>query len=111
MRVIAFVNMWGYTQLEAALAVAPIALMGMVVSPLVGRKADTVPPRLVAIPAMLVMAAGLFWLADLPASPDYVSVLPALVLMGAGMGAIFPAVNVGGMGSISGRSSGSGRES
>ena len=32
--VIAFVNMWGYTQPEAALAVAPIALMGMVVSPL-----------------------------------------------------------------------------
>ena len=106
--VIAFVNMWGYTQLEAALAVAPIALMGMVVSPLVGRKADTVPPRLVAIPAMLVMAAGLFWLADLPASPDYVSVLPALVLMGAGMGAIFPAVNVGGMGSISGQELGLG---
>jgi Major Facilitator Superfamily len=100
--------MWGYTQLEAALAVGPIAVMGMVVSPLVGRKADSVPPRAIAIPAMLVMAAGLFWLGDLPARPDYLEVLPALVLLGIGMGAIFPSVNVGGMGSISGQELGLG---
>ncbi len=106
--VIAFVNMWGYSQLDAALAVAPIALLGMVVSPLVGRKADSVPPRLIAVPAMLVMAAGLIWLGELPARPDYLRVLPALVLMGVGMGAIFPSVNVGGMGSVSGQELGLG---
>jgi len=106
--VIAFVNMWGYSQLEAALAISPIPLVGLVVSPLVGRRADTVPPRLMAVPAMLVMAAGLIWLGELPAQPDYASVLPALVLLGAGMGAIFPAVNVGGMGSISGQELGLG---
>jgi EmrB/QacA subfamily drug resistance transporter len=106
--VIAFVNMWGYSQLKAALAVAPIALLGMIVSPIVGRNADRVPPRAMAIPAMLVMAAGLIWLGELPARPDYLKVLPALILMGAGMGAIFPAVNVGGMGSISGQELGLG---
>jgi Major Facilitator Superfamily len=106
--VIAFVNMWGYSQLKAALAVAPIALLGMIVSPLVGRKADSVPPRVMAVPAMLVMAAGLIWLGELPARPDYLEVLPALVLMGAGMGAIFPSVNVGGMGSVSGQELGLG---
>jgi EmrB/QacA subfamily drug resistance transporter len=106
--VIAFVNLWGYDQLEAALAVSPIALLGMVVSPLVGRRADTVPPRLIAIPAMVVMATGLVWLGELPASPDYLQVLPALCLLGAGMGAIFPAVNVGAMGSISGQELGLG---
>jgi len=106
--VIAFVNMWGYSQLKAALAVAPIALLGMVVSPLVGRRADTVPPRLMAIPAMLVMAGGLLWIAELPARPHYLKVLPGLVLMGIGMGAIFPAVNVGGMGAIPGQELGLG---
>jgi hypothetical protein len=100
--------MWGYSQLKAALAVAPIPIMGMIVSPLVGRKADTVPPRLVAIPAMLVMAGGLIWLGEMPAEPDYLKVLPPLVLMGAGMGAIFPSVNVGGMGSVSGQELGLG---
>ena len=57
---------------------------------------------------MLVMAAGLIWLGELPAQPDYLRVLPALILMGAGMGAIFPSVNVGGMGSISGQELGLG---
>ncbi len=106
--VVAFVNMWGYSQLKAALAVAPIALLGMVVSPLVGRRADTVPPRLMAIPAMLVMAVGLVWIGELPAQADYLKVLPGLALMGIGMGAIFPSVNVGGMGSISGQELGLG---
>ena len=36
-----FVNLWGYTQLEAALAITPIPLMGLVVWPFVGRAADT----------------------------------------------------------------------
>ena len=106
--VIAFVNMWGYSQLKAALAVSPIPLVGLIVSPLVGRRADSVPPRVIAIPAMLVMAAGLIWIAELPASPDYMKVLPGLVLMGIGMGAIFPSVNVGGMGSVSGQELGLG---
>jgi EmrB/QacA subfamily drug resistance transporter len=106
--VIAFVNMWGYSQLDAALAVSPIPIVGLIVSPLVGRRSDTVPPRLMAIPAMVVMAAGLIWLGEMPARPDYLSVLPALILMGIGMGAIFPTVNVGAMGSISGQELGLG---
>ena len=32
-----FVNLWGYTELEAALAITPVAVMAMLVSPLVGR--------------------------------------------------------------------------
>jgi hypothetical protein len=106
--VIAFVNMWGYTPLEAALAVSPVALVGMVVSPLVGRRADSVPPRVMGVPAMCVMAAGLLWVSGMPAEADYLEVLPGLCLMGMGMGAIFPSVNVGAMGSISGQELGLG---
>jgi hypothetical protein len=106
--VIAFVNMWGYTQLEAALAVSPIAVVGMMVSPIVSRVADTLPPRAMAIPALGVMAGGLLWLGQMPAEPDYLKVLPGLVLMGVGMGAIFPSVSVGAMGSISGQELGLG---
>ena len=36
-----FVNLWGYTQLEAALAIVPIPLCGLVAWPFVGRAADT----------------------------------------------------------------------
>jgi hypothetical protein len=106
--VLAFVNMWGYSQLDAALAVSPIPLVGMVVAPLVGRRADKLPPRVIGFPALAIMAFGVAWLSDLPARPDYVQVLPALILMGVGMGATFPAINVGAMGSISGQELGLG---
>jgi EmrB/QacA subfamily drug resistance transporter len=106
--VIAFVNLWGYSQLEAALAVSPVPLLGMVVSPLVGRRADTLPPRSMAIPGLAVMAAALLWLGELPAQADYLRVLGPLALMGVGMGAIFQSVNVGAMGSISGQELGLG---
>ena len=39
-----FVNLWGYTQLEAALALTPVPLCGLIVWPLVGKVADTKPP-------------------------------------------------------------------
>jgi EmrB/QacA subfamily drug resistance transporter len=106
--VIAFVNMWGYSQLKAALAVAPIPVVGMIISPLVGRRADRLPPRTMAVPALLLMGAGLIWLGELPTRPDYPRILPALILMGLGMGASFPTVNVGAMGSISGQELGLG---
>jgi EmrB/QacA subfamily drug resistance transporter len=106
--VIAFVNLWGYSALEAAFAITPIPLMGMLVSPLVGRVADRIPPRVIGIPALLCMAAGVLWLSTFPAEPSYLPILPALVLMGIGMGAFFPAVSVGAMGSISGQELGLG---
>src|SRR5215210_6382645 len=77
--VIAFVNMWGYSQLTAALAVSPIPLVGMIVSPLVGRRSDRVPPRTMAVPALLLMGVGLIWLGEIPSQPDYLSILPGLV--------------------------------
>jgi EmrB/QacA subfamily drug resistance transporter len=106
--VIAFVNMWDYSQLTAALAVSPIPIVGMMVSPLVGRRSDRLPPRTMAVPALLLMGAGLIWLGELPADPDYLRILPALLLMGLGMGASFPTVNVGAMGSVSGQELGLG---
>jgi hypothetical protein len=55
------------------------------------------------------MSAGLLWLAAaLEVKPDYLAVLPPLVLIGLGMGVMFPAVNVGAMGSISGQELGLG---
>jgi EmrB/QacA subfamily drug resistance transporter len=100
--VIAFVDLWGYSQIEAALAISPIAVLGVLVAPLVGRVADRVQPRAVAIPSLVSMAAGLVWLGAFPERPDYAAVLPPLLLLGVGIGAIFPATSVGAMGSISG---------
>jgi EmrB/QacA subfamily drug resistance transporter len=106
--VIAFVNLWGYSEIKAAMAILPIPVMGLIVSPIVGRISDRVPPRLIAVPALAVMAAGLLLLAGLPAAPDYIKVLPALVLIGGAMGAAFPSLNVGAMGTVTGQEVGLG---
>jgi EmrB/QacA subfamily drug resistance transporter len=106
--VIAFQTMWGYSQLGSAAATLPIPVCGLIVAPMVARRADRIPPRVMAIAALLVMAVGLVWLSFLPASPDYPKVLPALILIGCGMGGAFPSINVGAMGAVSGQELGLG---
>ncbi len=53
-----FQNLWGYDQWEAALALLPVPITGMLVWPLIGKGADTRPPRQMAVPALLIMAVG-----------------------------------------------------
>jgi EmrB/QacA subfamily drug resistance transporter len=101
-----FVNLWGYTQLEAALALAPVPLMGLVVWPFVGRAADTRAPGEIAKPALIVMAIGMLWVSFLPSTAGdawaYIRILPGLLMIGVGMGIGFPSLNVGAMGAVAG---------
>ena len=106
--IVAFVNLWGYSEIKAAMASLPVAVMGLIVSPFVGRISDRVAPRKIAVPALLILAAGLLLLAGIPTDPDYWRVFPALVLIGAGMGAAFPSLNVGAMGTVTGQEVGLG---
>jgi EmrB/QacA subfamily drug resistance transporter len=108
MIVLAFVNLWGYSEIKAALAITPVAVMAMVVSPLVGRMSGRLPPRAFAVPALLVMAAALFALSTLPAEPSLGGAVWRLALLGVGVGAAFPAVTIGSMGSIQGQEVGLG---
>jgi EmrB/QacA subfamily drug resistance transporter len=106
--VLAFVNLWEYSALEAALAITPVAVMAMLVSPVVGRLSDRVPPRTFAVPALLVMAAALFALSTLPAEPSLGAAIWRLALLGVGVGGAFPAVTIGSMGAIRGQELGLG---
>jgi EmrB/QacA subfamily drug resistance transporter len=106
--VLVFVNLWGYSELKAALAITPVALMAALVSPLVGRFSDRLPPRAFGVPALVVMAIGLYSLSTLPAEPDLWGAFWRLAVVGIGVGATFPAVSIGSMGSIKGQELGLG---
>ncbi len=101
-----FTNLWGYEPIEAGLALLPVPLMGLLVWPLAGRAADTKPPGQIAKPALIVMSIGMIWVSFLPATADdawaYIRILPGLLMIGAGMGIGFPALNVGAMGAVAG---------
>src|SRR5918999_69901 len=101
-----FLNLWGYEPIEAALAILPVPLCGLIVWPFVGRAADSRAPGEIAKPALVVMAIGLLWISFLPATSDnafsYLRILPGLAMLGVGMGIGFPALNVGAMGAVSG---------
>jgi EmrB/QacA subfamily drug resistance transporter len=102
-----FVNLWGYTQLEAALAIVPVPLCGLLAWPFVGRAADTRAPGELAKPALIAMAVGMLWVSFLPSTAadawTYIRILPGLLLIGVGMGIGFPALNVGAMGAVTGQ--------
>jgi EmrB/QacA subfamily drug resistance transporter len=101
-----FLNLWGYEPIEAALAIVPVPLCGLIVWPFVGRAADSRAPGDIAKPALIVMAIGMLWISFLPATSDnafsYLRILPGLAMLGIGMGIGFPALNVGAMGAVAG---------
>jgi EmrB/QacA subfamily drug resistance transporter len=101
-----FLNLWGYEPIEAALAIVPVPLCGLIVWPFVGRAADHKAPGDIAKPALIVMAIGMLWISFLPATSDnafsYLRILPGLAMLGIGMGIGFPALNVGAMGAVAG---------
>jgi EmrB/QacA subfamily drug resistance transporter len=101
-----FLNLWGYEPLEAAAAILPVPLCGLIVWPFVGRAADSRAPGDIAKPALIVMAIGMLWISFLPSTSDnafsYLRILPGLAMLGIGMGIGFPALNVGAMGAVAG---------
>jgi EmrB/QacA subfamily drug resistance transporter len=101
-----FTNLWGYEPIEAAAALVPVPLMGLLAWPFAARFADTKPPGEIARPALIVMAIGMLWVSFLPSTADdawaYIRILPGLLMIGVGMGIGFPALNVGAMGAVAG---------
>lgn len=101
-----FQNLWGLEYWEAALALLPVPITGLIVFPRVSRGADSRPPSDLAVPALAIMAVGLLWFSFVPSTFeswwDYLIVAPAVAMIGIGIGTVFPATNVGAMGSVGG---------
>jgi EmrB/QacA subfamily drug resistance transporter len=87
----------GYSPARAGVAFLPLSAAVLVSSTTVSRALlPKVPPRALIVPGLLVGAAGMATLGALHVGASYVShVLPAEVLLGFGMGAVFvPAFSI-----------------
>jgi EmrB/QacA subfamily drug resistance transporter len=88
-------NVWGYSTIEAGLAIAPGPALAGIVGALAGRLADRWGQRLLLVPGQLLFAAGVLWLATgVGATPAYLTLwLPAFLLTGVGVGLSLPSLS------------------
>ena len=86
-------QIWGWSVLQAGVAVTPAPAMAALAAPVAGLLSDRFGQRVVAVPGALLFAAGCLYLASaMDASPDYASeLLPAQILTGSGVGLSFAA--------------------
>jgi len=85
-------RMWGYTLVQAGLAVMPGPFMVVVFAPLAGRIAAARGHRVLLVPGGLFYAAGALVLTlSITATPQFLAVwLPAMVLIGIGVALVLP---------------------
>ena len=81
---------WGYTELQAGLALSPGAVLAAIVATGVGRWRNANAPRLAVVGGALMIAGVGLWVGIiLPAHPHFLTVwLPAALISAFGMGAI-----------------------
>ena len=86
-------QVWGWSILQAGVAISPAPLMAALSAPVGGLLSDRVGQRLVAVPGGLLFAAGCLWFASfMDGTPDYVTeMLPGQLLTGSGVGLSFAA--------------------
>ena len=84
-------GVWGWSVLDAGLAVTPAPLMAALAAPLAGRQVGRWGPRPIAMAGAALFAAGAGWYAlYLDATPDYAAeFLPGALMGGTGVGLSF----------------------
>jgi EmrB/QacA subfamily drug resistance transporter len=86
-------NVLGFSRLQAGTAYVPTALGVALAAGVCAQLIPRVGTRPIMVVGALVDAAGLYWLSRIPVGGSYVSdLLPGLVVMSLGFGAIFVAV-------------------
>jgi len=98
--IIFMVNVMGYSEIKAAIAVTPMPALGALLAPVVGKLLDRVSPRVPAALGMLAMAAGLLLLRQLDADATLWDVSWRTLLLGVGLGFAMPSLAVAGMSAV-----------
>jgi EmrB/QacA subfamily drug resistance transporter len=98
--VIFMVNVMGYSELRAAIAVTPIAATSLIVAPIAGRLCDRIGSRIPAMLAVVCLGLGLYLLSQLGADSKWADVAWRAVIIGVGLGLGNAALTVGAMSAV-----------
>ena len=79
-------NILGYSPLETGVRFLPSTLVIMFAGPLSGRLSDRVGPRTPLVIGLLLVAASLAWQSRMQVDTSFSFLVPAFILLGAGMG-------------------------
>ncbi len=79
----------GYTAISAGLALAPIGLLAIILSPLVGKNSARFDPRLLATVSFLIFALAMWLRSHYSSQDDLWSVLMPTIVQGAGVAFFF----------------------
>ena len=97
-------SVWGYSVLQAGLAITPGPFIAAAVAGPAGKLADRIGPRWVLVVGGAIWAAGVAMLINrVGLEPDFLSEwLPAMIVLGIGAGITFPVVGAAAVASVSG---------
>jgi len=96
-----------YSPVTTGLLNLPFTIFIGITAAIVSKKIAQISPKLVLVIAPLVTAAGLFYLSRVPVDGSYLTdLLPAIALIGTGMGATFVALTLAATSGVSQKESG-----
>ena len=98
--VIFMVDVLGYSELRAALALTVMPLIALAIAPNAGRLVDRIGPRLPAMVGALFFAVGLGLLAGLTGTSTLPQIMWRIAFVGAGMGFAMPTLSAASMASL-----------
>jgi EmrB/QacA subfamily drug resistance transporter len=84
-------TIWGYSEVQAGLAILPSPIVSAIVAAPAGVLADRIGPRWVIFSGTIIYAVGVLLNRAAGAEPDYLTqFLPGMLLIGVGIGLAFP---------------------
>ena len=95
------IKVFGYDPLSAGLGLLPMMVTYALVSLVAGPLYNRIGARIAVSGGAACITAGMVVLARLPANPDYLSLLPGLLILGVGIGFFYSSVTTAGVTSLS----------
>ena len=98
----------GFSPIKAGLTMTPMSLMLMVAAPIAGRLTDRIGARWIMVTGLSLVTIGIIFIVDrVDRQTDWLHLLPALIVAGAGMGLTFAPMTAAAMADVPPRIAGS----